>query len=97
MTPGRRLGALYVIEGSTLGGLTLCKGLEQLLGSPGMEGRQFFHGHGRGTAQAWSGLLAKLTEADDGPAARVEIIEAAVQTFSVFEAWLTSWRDRPHD
>jgi heme oxygenase len=97
VTPEQRLGALYVIEGSTLGGLTLCKGLDRLLTRENIDGRQFFHGRGRGTAQAWSGLLARLTDADQGHAARAEIVGAAVQIFSVFEAWLTSWRDKPHD
>ena len=92
-TTSERLGALYVIEGSTLGGLALCRGLDHLFGAGVVEGRRFFAGRGRGTAPAWSAFLANLKKADDGPTARAEIVGTAVHIFSVFEKWLAAWED----
>lgn len=88
----RQLGALYVVEGSTLGGLALARCLDQLFGSGVVAGRQFFHGRGRATAPAWNTLLARLNRADDNCASRADIIGAAVHIFSVFEDWLSGWR-----
>ena len=90
---GRRLGALYVIEGSALGGLVLGKSLDGLLGFDGRQGRRFFFGHGRGAASAWSVFLAQLADPEMTPACRHDTVEAAVQTFAVFEEWLNGWEE----
>jgi heme oxygenase len=92
-TPARQLGALYVVEGSTLGGRHLARNLDPLLGSRVTAGRRFFLGRGSGTAAGWNVFLARLTAAGSTPAACDEIVEAAVVTFSVFEEWLRDWSD----
>lgn len=92
-TAERRLGAHYVVEGSALGGGVLAKGLDALLGVGVAEGRRFFTGRGRGTAEAWNAYLARLTAASTEPAAQAGIVEAATETFAVFEQWLTGWKD----
>jgi heme oxygenase len=92
-TPARKLGALYVVEGSTLGGRHLARNLGPLLGSRVTEGRRFFLGRGSGTASGWNVFLARLTAAGSTPAACDEIVEAAVMTFSIFEEWLRNWSD----
>ncbi|MBU4432893.1 MAG: biliverdin-producing heme oxygenase, partial [Alphaproteobacteria bacterium] len=42
--PEAVLGALYVIEGSALGGVALARGLDGVLGVANPEGRRFFRG-----------------------------------------------------
>jgi heme oxygenase len=89
-TPASQLGALYVVEGSTLGGRTLARNLDQLLGSH-VAGRRFLVGRGSQTNAAWIAFLARLTAAGNTPTGREEIVEAAVTTFSIFEEWLRGW------
>jgi heme oxygenase len=91
-TPSRRLGALYVVEGSTLGGRHLARRLDPLLGRDGSAGRRFFLGRGADTDAAWSAFLAQLAFSASDPAVAGEIVAAAVATFSIFEEWLRGWR-----
>jgi heme oxygenase len=89
----RRLGALYVVEGSALGGRQLYRGLERLLGPGSVEGRRFFAGRGGATGPAWSEFLARLASVGPEPATRAALVGAAVETFEVFERWLGGWSD----
>jgi heme oxygenase len=89
----RRLGALYVVEGSALGGRQLCRGLDGLLGVGSIEGRRFFAGRGAGTGAAWSGFLERLESVGPEPLGRAAMVEAAVETFDLFESWLGGWSD----
>jgi heme oxygenase len=89
-TPERRLGALYVVEGSALGGRQLYRGLDRLLGAASADGRRFFAGRGAGTGAAWLGYLDRLAAV--GPD-RAAVVGAAIETFAVFEAWLGGWSD----
>jgi heme oxygenase len=91
-TPARRLGALYVVEGSTLGGRHLARNLDPLLGSTESAGRRFFLGRGADTNAAWIGFLARLALFAGTPAVHGEIVAAAVGTFRAFEEWLSGWR-----
>jgi heme oxygenase len=91
-----RLGALYVAEGSALGGRELAHCLDPLLGKGGTEGRHFFIGRGAGTGEAWRSYLAQLSAAPPEPSARAEIIKGAVETFAAFEHWLNGWSTSPH-
>ena len=86
------LGALYVIEGSALGGRTLARGLDRLLGIGQANGRRFFEGRGAATGAAWQRFLGQLETVSAAPVARAAAVSAAVETFSVFEAWLMDWR-----
>lgn len=91
-TAGGRLGALYVVEGSTLGGRHLARNLATLLGSAGGAGRRFFIGRGANTDAAWDAFLARLACSADTPAVCSEIVAAAAATFGIFEEWLRDWR-----
>jgi len=91
-----RLGALYVVEGSALGGRDLARGLDRLLGKDVTAGRQFFIGRGPGTGEAWRGYLAQLSAAPSGPPVRAEIIKGAVETFAAFEHWMDGWNTLSH-
>ena len=92
-----RLGALYVAEGSALGGRDLARGLDRLLGQDVAAGRQFFIGRGPETGEAWRGYLALLSAAPSEPSARAEIIKGAVETFAAFEQWLDGWSTSSRD
>jgi heme oxygenase len=94
-TPARRLGALYVIEGSTLGGRQLARNLDALLGSAGTAGRRFFLGRGAETSVAWNAFLSRLTSAASSPAMHAEIVGSAVRTFDIFQEWMHAWRNIP--
>jgi len=85
-TCGRLLGALYVREGSTLGGRVLARKLDGLLGSDGLDGRRFLAG-GPGEQSQWQDLCSLIEDvAADGNLD--EMIAAAVETFNAFEVWL---------
>jgi heme oxygenase len=89
----RRMGALYVVEGSALGGRLLGRGLDRLLGVDSIEGRRFFAGRGSGTGDAWLGFLDRLASMRSGPFGRAAMVKAAVETFEVFESWLGGWSE----
>lgn len=92
----RRLGALYVVEGSALGGRGLARGLDGLLGRDVTDGRRFFTGRGAGTGEAWRRYLAQLSAASDAASARTRVVSAALETFEVFETWLSGWSSPSH-
>lgn len=93
----RRVGALYVVEGSMLGGRTLFLGLDQLFGAEAIAGRRFFFGRGVSTFEHWRDYLARLTRCASDPARTIAINEAAVETFACFEYWMADWNAIPHD
>ena len=96
-TPGRLLGAMYVVEGSALGGRGLAGNLDTLFGRGVREVRRFFEGRGSATGLAWRGWLAKLDAFEHDPVSRGEVVGAALETFLVFEHWLNGWRTPVHD
>ena len=90
-TAETRLGALYVVEGSALGGRELGRSLDRLLGPDAINGRRFFLGRGSGTGEAWRRYLSQLSAGSGDPVVRTKIIGAALETFAVFESWLSGW------
>ena len=96
-TAEARLGALYVVEGSALGGRELGRNIARVLGRETIAGRRFFLGRGAGTGAAWRAYLAKLSDHSSDPASRVTIIDAALETFAVFERWMSGWRGATRD
>lgn len=89
--PERRLGALYVVEGSALGGRMLCRGLDRLFGKESIEGRRFFAGRGADTGNAWVAFLDRLASVGPAPIGRTALLSGAIETFEVFESWLSGW------
>jgi heme oxygenase len=83
------LGALYVIEGSALGGALIAQALAPVAG----DARRFFLG-GPSQGDIWRTLLARVEALAPG-AQRVSAIEAAVETFQVFEEWIQNSRAAP--
>jgi heme oxygenase len=84
-TKAQAFGALYVAEGSSLGGRVIAK---MLLKNPGLSisHRQlnYFNGYGDQTGIRWTELLQVLNAQEEaGP-----IVEAANDTFLQFENWI---------
>ncbi|WP_460568225.1 biliverdin-producing heme oxygenase [Flaviaesturariibacter terrae] len=77
-------GALYVLEGSTLGGRIICRMLSaQLPGAP----LRFFSGYGAHTGPSWIAFLAALEQA--APRLSYDAIrQSATLTFQSFDLWL---------
>lgn len=94
--PHRRLGALYVVAGSALGGRQLARGLDHLFPTDETAGRLFFLGHGAQTGAVWRDYLAQLAAVPPDPDTHTEIVDAAIDTFAVFERWASGWKDASH-
>ena len=80
------LGALYVIEGSTLGGRIICKMLAQQMDLTNFSGMSFFNGYGDQTANMWQ----VFKQCIDKPGHKLKhdmIIQSANQTFIQFGNW----------
>ena len=80
------LGALYVLEGSTLGGRMIARHLEPVFGFRDGKGDAYFRGHGDQTGSLWretTAAIAALPEQYSGDA-----IEAAKRTFDAFRSVL---------
>ena len=86
------MGALYVVEGSTLGGLHIARALSSLFGGSEGEGRRFFLGYGARHSVMWRGFLEQLDAFAGDEANEAAAIEGAVKTFADFESWMGDWR-----
>lgn len=93
----RRLGALHVVEGSTLGGRTPALRLDGICGVGVADGRRFFQGRGDGTGDAWIGILNRLNDCDDDETTHAAVVDAALETFAYFEQWTAGWNTVSND
>ena len=85
------LGALYVVEGSALGGRGLARQLDDLLGVGIFAGRHFFSGNGAETGRVWRNYLAQLETVPDVEMKWAAVVDGATETFAIFEQWLEKW------
>jgi heme oxygenase len=80
------MGALYVLEGSTLGGRVIGRHIAATHGLTG-EGLAYYAGHGTRTGAMWSAFRARLDGFDgEGEA----VVAAANETFDAMRVWLTA-------
>lgn len=77
------LGAMYVLEGSTLGGQVLARQLAKA----GIDQGRFFTGAGSLTGSRWKSFCHLLATAAT-PAQESEIVQSAILTFQTLAAWL---------
>jgi heme oxygenase (biliverdin-IX-beta and delta-forming) len=85
----RFLGAMYVMEGSTLGGQFISRHLETALGLRDGRGYSYFRGHGFETGRMWKDFTEVLMrEAVTQP--EKEIIEAARNMFEAFRHFIVA-------
>ena len=83
--PLQAIGALYVIEGSTLGGQVICKMVSQRLGIDPENGFSFFSGYGERTASMWEKFKNFINSRSWTPEEEKEVINAAERTFTSFK------------
>jgi heme oxygenase len=75
------LGALYVMEGSIMGGSIIVKMLEK---GGITNGISFFSGYGEETGQKWSAFIAVMNQQAITPEQQQVAIQAANETFARF-------------
>ena len=87
-TPAACLGALYVLEGATLGGQVLRREMAARLAIEGHNGGAFLDVYGAETGRRWKDFLDYLGRQPLDAAAQARAVTAARSTFSGFEHWL---------
>lgn len=80
------LGALYVLEGSTLGGQIITQMIRQRV-QEAETGLSFFNGYGDQTIPMWQRFKA-VVNAYDGEAEQQAMLQAANDTFTSFQKWI---------
>jgi heme oxygenase len=81
------LGAMYVMEGSTVGGQLIAGHVELVLGLTAGQGNAYFRGHNERTGQLWKEFCDVLrTKVPDSETDAV--IAAAKAMFGVFGSWM---------
>lgn len=86
----RLVGALYVVEGSMLGGQVISRRLAETLGLGATTGAAFFHGYGSRTGERWREFGTFAEQAVPDPPAVREATETAREAFACFGRWLTT-------
>jgi len=82
------LGALYVLEGSTLGGNIICKLLRKEMGESAPQTFLFFNGYGEETMSMWMKFKDRLNNYSDDAATQRQMMAAANETFIKFKNWI---------
>lgn len=81
------LGAMYVFEGSTLGGTIINKILMENLNKHCSEGFSFYNGYGDRTREMWALFTEAVNTTHPDATERQEIVMAANDTFTKFKNW----------
>lgn len=79
------LGAMYVLEGSTLGGQVIARQLAKA----DIPLRTYFGGYAERTGPLWKSFCHLLTESAT-PENETEIVQSASRTFQHLQAWITA-------
>jgi heme oxygenase len=82
------LGALYVMEGSTLGGRSITRMIRQALPALSPDALRFFTGYGADTGTRWVAFQEALTDFADTEEKQAQLIAAACETFQKFGTWM---------
>ncbi len=88
---GRLLGALYTIEGSSLGGMVIVRHLAANLGLDASRGARFFTGYGPQVMPLWAQFEAFLSDNLRDAEARQGALLAAKSTFAMMETVLDEY------
>ena len=80
-------GALYVLEGSTLGGQIIGRHIAGLHGFSD-DGLAYYRAHGPAAGAMWAAFRARLETFADDPAAEAVLTGAAITTFAAMRLWL---------
>jgi heme oxygenase (biliverdin-IX-beta and delta-forming) len=85
-TSGAAFGALYVLEGSTLGGRVILKALK--LRGASLAGLRFLDPYGDNTGERWRSFLAILEREVKSSDQKIEAVTGALNTFAFAEGCL---------
>jgi heme oxygenase len=91
------VGALYVIEGSTLGGQVISRQISASIGLTASRGARFFNGWGEQTEARWQAFW-RFADAVCPAAGHAAAADAAVSFFAALRLGLDrmqEWQDRP--
>jgi heme oxygenase (biliverdin-IX-beta and delta-forming) len=84
---GQLMGAMYVMEGSRLGGQLIAQHVERVLElSPGY-GTGYFRGFGEQTGRMWRSFIDRLRH-DIPDSETEEVIRGAKKMFELFGCWM---------
>ncbi|WP_448518496.1 biliverdin-producing heme oxygenase [Rhodoflexus sp.] len=91
-TDAQRIGFLYVVEGSTLGGQFLSRALAKKFGFTAEQGAAYFNSYGtENLGYMWKEFQIMLNQfADRHPEAHQELLETASLTFQKLDKWLSA-------
>jgi len=81
------LGAMYVMEGSTMGGKIIARMIEGQAGINGPSGFSFFNGYGEETGKMWEEFKLFLNKPLD-ELEKLNLILTANRTFRTFYNWI---------
>lgn len=82
------LGAMYVLEGSTLGGRVITKMLMQNLNLSDTTYLKFFSGYGEQTDSMWASFMTVLNKYGEDESKHHLMLKAATDTFAYFKDWI---------
>lgn len=82
-------GALYVLEGSTLGGLIIVKHLQKKL-APGFIKSAYFSAYQHKTGSMWKEFLQQLSSVPTSDFEEQQIIAGAIKTFQIINNLLSN-------
>ncbi|MES3016491.1 MAG: biliverdin-producing heme oxygenase [Bacteroidota bacterium] len=82
------LGALYVMEGSTLGGKIISKMIAQALPGKADHALTFYQSYGENTGEMWNTFKTALNEQVNSAEDQQSVIDAANDTFLKFSQWI---------
>jgi len=83
------LGAMYVLEGSVLGGKIIARMIKEQLNAQQSPGYSFFLGYGEDTGAMWQAFKDDLEQPFDDRE-KEEVVQAANDTFVRFKQWIDS-------
>ena len=86
------IGALYVLEGSTLGGRIIAAMIQRQLGPTAPTG--YFNGYGEENSRMWQAYKEFLDQPRT-PEQQTAIVEAAKATFITFKNWIDKHELQP--
>jgi heme oxygenase len=91
VSKGSFLGALYVLEGSTLGGVQIARALKDRVGNGVENALLFFVGREKRQGAMWRELVQELESFGEDNEEAMKAEDAAVATFKAFEDWMAGW------
>jgi len=92
-TFARALGALYVLEGATLGGRMILRGIDERIGDEIAGATSFFGGRGEAVGPMWHAFRAGLDRFGcDQPYLQEDVLSGAGRTFHAILVWFAPFR-----